>query len=127
MLHLTAASVVLVSFAQAAAPDVSPTGEELAEACASCHALASDAKQRWGPSLVGLRDRPVGSEAGYRYGSYLRARRDEGAVWDEQALRSWLVDSKGLAKAAGARTKMPSQDTDEAVLDRLIAYLWTLE
>lgn len=101
-------------------------GALLAEVCAACHALEPEGKHRWGPSLVGVVGRPVGAED-YRYGSYLRARSDAGDRWTEDALRSWLVDSKDLARSAGLRTKMPAQGLTDAEVDDLLSYLRTVK
>ncbi|MCA9566291.1 MAG: c-type cytochrome [Myxococcales bacterium] len=98
-------------------------GATLAEGCAGCHAMEEGARQRWGPSLVGVLDRPVGSEGGYRYGSFLASRREAGDTWTEPMLRAWLVDSKGMARAADERTKMPSQKLTPAELDDLLSHL----
>ena len=82
---------------------------------------------RWGPSLVGVLGRTMGAEPGYRYGSYLRGRRDAAATWDDAAFRRWVVGSKAVARDAGARTKMPAQELSEADLDALIAFLRTVK
>lgn len=101
-------------------------GARLAEVCAACHALERGGKDRWGPNLFGIVDRPVGAEAAYRYGPYLRSRHAAGDTWDEGSLRAWLVASKDIARAAGTRTKMPMQQLTDDELDALVGYLRTL-
>lgn len=102
-------------------------GRRLAVGCAECHALRPGDSARWGPSLVGVLGRTMGAEPGYRYGSYLRGRRDAAATWDDAAFRRWVVGSKAVARDAGARTKMPAQELSEADLDALIAFLRTVK
>jgi len=121
----------LTSTATATEPPVPNRGDPvrgalLAERCASCHALSPDDRARWGPSLHGVVDRPMGAEADYRYGRYLREQAEAGTTWTEAALRQWLVDSKAVARAADARTKMPAQRLTELELDDLVAFLRTL-
>jgi cytochrome c len=129
LLAATSATTPSVASADPPTPSIgAPIGEiaagaELAELCARCHALRVGEESRWGPDLVGIVDRPMGAEPNYPYGSYLRARKEEGATWDDAALRAWLVDSKAVARAAEARTKMPAQELTDDQLDVLLPYL----
>lgn len=107
-----------------AEPQATPAIEQT---CARCHALRPGDRSRWGPDLAGIFERSVGSEEGYRYGSYLREQGAQGATWTEQALRAWLVDSKAVARAADGRTKMPSQDLTEAQVEAVLSFLRTLK
>ncbi|MEQ1566634.1 MAG: cytochrome C [Myxococcota bacterium] len=109
--------------AAASEPPTPSAGAELVELCARCHALSVGEKARWGPDLVGVVGRPVGAEPGYSYGSYLVARNRDGAVWDEAALRVWLVDAKAVARTGEARTKMPTLALTDDQLDVLLPFL----
>ncbi len=102
-------------------------GKRLAERCLSCHILEPEGRKRWGPSLFGIVDKPVGSVPDYRYGRYLRDQHASGATWTEDSLRVWLTDSKEVARAAGGRTKMPGQDLGPRQVEDLISYLRTLK
>jgi cytochrome c len=73
--------------------------------------------------LVGVVGRNKGAAEGFKYGSYLKG---VGGVWDEVGLRAWVADSKGVAKAAGGKSKMGSQKIVGEKADDLIAYLKTL-
>ena len=123
---LASATLSWMSSRPARAGDLDAGARLARESCASCHALRAGDKDEWGPSLVGIVDRPVGTEDGYRYASFLRQQSATGATWTDARLRVWLGDSKAVAKAAGARTKMPAQNLSEAQLDALLAYLRTL-
>ncbi len=75
--------------------------------CKACHNF--DESKKVGPGLKGVVGRTQGSMEGFRYGSYLKAQHAAGAAWDEASLEAWLCDSKGVAKAAGGKSKMPKQ------------------
>jgi len=117
MLMITAAAVfVLVGFAATDAY-AGPEGR-----CKACHHFDS-LKAKTGPGLKGIVGRKIGSVAGFKYGSYLKAQNAAGAKWDEAALRAWIANSKGVAKAAGAKSKMPKQNMKGAKADKVIAFL----
>ena len=106
--------------------DALARGASVAQRCASCHRMEPEGRSRWGPSLLGVMGRPMGAEPSYRYGSYLRTQGTSGAVWSEDALRLWLQDSKAMARASDARTKMPAQRLTDAEIDDLLVFLRTL-
>jgi len=93
--------------------------------CKACHNFDS-LKKKTGPGLKGIVGRKMGSVEGFKYGSYLKAKNAEGAVWDEAALRAWLENSKKVAKAAGGKTKMPPQRLKGEKADKVIEFLKTL-
>lgn len=106
VLMIAAASAFLVS-GMAATEAVA--GASKIKKCQSCHNLDSTAK-KVGPGLKGIFGRTMGSVDGFSYGSYLEAKKAEGAVWDEAALTEWIKDSAGVAKHAGLKTKMAKQN-----------------
>ena len=94
--------------------------------CKACHTFDQGGKNKTGPNLFGVMGAKQGDEsrAGYtKYGSYLQAQNAAGAVWDEASLRAWVLDSKGVAKAAGHKTKMPNQKMKAGKQDAIIAFL----
>jgi len=99
-------------------------GKKIAKKCMSCHTFKQGGKKKTGPNLFAVVGREKGSVAGFKYGSYLK---NAGGVWTEQDLRAWLLDSKGVAKAAGKKSKMPSQKIKGTKADDLIAYLKSLK
>ncbi len=99
-------------------------GKKIAKKCMSCHTFKQGGKKKTGPNLFAVVGREKGSVAGFKYGSYLK---NAGGVWTEQDLRVWLLDSKGVAKAAGKKSKMPSQKIKDTKADDLIAYLKSLK
>jgi len=99
-------------------------GKKIAKKCMSCHTFKQGGKKKTGPNLFAVVGREKGSVAGFKYGSYLK---DVGGVWNETELRAWLLDSKGVAKAAGKKSKMPSQKINGTKADDLMAYLKSLK
>lgn len=99
-------------------------GKKIAKKCMSCHTFKQGGKKKTGPNLFAVVGREKGSVAGFKYGSYLKG---VGGVWNETELRAWLRDSKGVAKAAGKKSKMPSQKIKGTKADDLMAYLKSLK
>ena len=99
-------------------------GKKVAKKCMSCHTFNQGGKKKTGPNLFGIVGKAKGADAKFKYGTYLK---DIGGVWDEASLKAWLKDSKGVAKAAGKKSKMPSQKIKGKKADDLIAYLKTLK
>ncbi|MCF7822338.1 MAG: c-type cytochrome [Mariprofundaceae bacterium] len=94
--------------------------------CKACHTFDQGGKNKTGPNLFGIMGAKQGDEsrAGYgKYGSYLKAQNAAGATWDEASMRAWLKESKGVAKAAGSKTKMPNQKIKGKKADDIIAFL----
>ena len=95
--------------------------------CKACHTLKAGGKNKTGPNLFGIVGRTMGSTDYKKYGNYLKAQKDAGAIWDTDNLRAWLASSQSVAKAAGGKTRMPSQKLKGKKADAAIAALEALQ
>lgn len=88
--------------------------------CMACHSPDSS-KNAFGPSLIGVVDRPAGTVPRFAYSDAMKA---SGLVWTEDNLRLWLADNEKLVP--GTRMKHVSI-ADPAAQDFIIAYIRSLK
>ncbi|MEM5474034.1 cytochrome c family protein [Hoeflea sp. AS60] len=94
-------------------------GAKVFKKCAACH-VATEAKNRVGPYLMGVVDRPVASVEGYKYSKAMTEHAAEVPVWTEEALATYLHDPKGVVKGTKMAFAGLKKDDDIA---NVIAYL----
>jgi cytochrome c len=94
-------------------------GKDVFKKCAACH-VATEAKNRVGPHLVGIVGRKAGSVEGFNYSQGMAAKGAEGLIWDEANIAAYLKDPKGFVP----KNKMafPGLKKDEDIAN-LIAWL----
>ncbi len=66
--------------------------------CASCHAIGPEAKNRVGPQLNGLENRPYGGLDGYKYSAAFKKAAESGAVWNTETLDQFLLKPKAIVR-----------------------------
>lgn len=98
------------------------TGKTVFAKCSACHAVGEGAKNKIGPALNKIFGRKAGSGEGYKYSKAMIDSGDEGLVWDEATLKSYLAKPQDTVKG----TKMAfSGLKSEEDLANVIAYLAT--
>jgi cytochrome c len=119
-LLMIAGTALLAMTVSAAAEGDVKKGEKVFKKCKACHAVGEKAKNKVGPQLNGVVDRPLGSIEGFKYSKALLAKAEEGLVWDAANLDAYLTKPKAFipkGKMAFAGLKK------EADRENIIAYL----
>lgn len=94
-------------------------GAKVFKKCAACH-VATEAKNRVGPHLVDIVDRPMASVEGYKYSKAMTEYAAEVPTWTEEALDAYLRDPRGVVK--GTKMAFAGLKKDDEVAN-VIAYL----
>ncbi|MEM7597591.1 MAG: c-type cytochrome [Pseudomonadota bacterium] len=97
-------------------------GEKVFKKCAACHAVGEGAKNKSGPQLNAVLDRPIGSVDGFAYSKAFQAALEEGRTWDEASLIAFLADPKGTMKGTKMAFSGLKKEGDQ---EAIIAYLRT--
>lgn len=80
--------------------------------CKACHSL-DPAKNAFGPSLVGVVDRPAGTLPRY---AYSKAMVNSNLVWNEENLRQWVADNVKLVPGTRMRHVAMTDETEQSFL-----------
>ncbi|MGJ8571226.1 MAG: c-type cytochrome [Hoeflea sp.] len=94
-------------------------GAKVFKKCAACH-TATEEKNKVGPHLVGIIDRPMASVEDYKYSKAMTEHAAEVPVWTVEALEAYLRNPKGVVK--GTKMAFAGLKKDDDVED-VIAYL----
>ncbi len=116
-LLLAASLVVPASAAWAEGDPVA--GANTFKLCAACH-NATDAKNKVGPTLMGVVGRPVASVEGFKYSKAMTEFGADGKVWTEELLAQYLPKPRELVKGTTMSFAGVKKPEDVA---NLIAYL----
>ena len=108
-------SAPTAAFADSHAKD----GAKVFKKCAACH-TATEAKNKVGPNLLGIVDRPVASVEDYKYSKAMTAYAEATPVWTVEALAEFLRDPRKVLK--GTRMSFAGLKKDDDV-ENVIAYL----
>lgn len=120
LISLCAASaIVMAAFGALAAGDIEK-GKNLAKKCKACHTLNEGGKNRLGPNLFDILDKPAGGVKGYKYSRALSA---SGITWDEATFTDFVAKPKKVIRG----TKMSFRGIRKATQRAdLLAYFQTL-
>jgi cytochrome c len=94
-------------------------GAKVFKKCAACH-TATEAKNKVGPHLVGIIDRPMASVEDYKYSKAMTEHAAEVPAWTVEALDAYLRNPKGVVKGTKMAFAGLKKDDDVA---NVIAYL----
>lgn len=119
-LHIASLAVLATCFVPTAtlSSDVG-AGEKLFKRCSVCHTADAHESKR-GPSLKGVVGRKAASYPGYPYSDAMRKAADEGLVWNEDELKSFLKKPQATVKGTWMAFAGLTKEKD---LENMIAYL----
>jgi cytochrome c len=112
-------SLSLLVAGTAAAQGDPAAGEKVFAKCKACHVLDTSTN-RIGPHLGDVIGRTAGSVEGFKYSDAMKAKGEEGLVWNDETIAAYLADPKGYIP----KNKMafPGLKKEEDVAN-VIAYL----
>lgn len=79
-------------------PELVKAGEKVFKKCKACHQVGEGAKNKSGPQLNGIVGKAVASVDGFKYSKVMRKAGEEGLIWSEQELASFLTKPKAYMK-----------------------------
>lgn len=91
-------------------------GAKVFRKCKACHQVGDGAKNRVGPVLTGIFGAPVGVADGFTYSPALKAKHDEGVIWDAAALDAFLTKPKSWAKGTKMAFNGLKKDADRLAI-----------
>jgi cytochrome c len=131
----TAVAITCFAVASPAIAADTAKGETVFKKCMLCHRIGPDAANLIGPVLTGVIGRKAGTYPGYNYSPLMKAAGENGLVWTEDDIKSYLPDpsaflkkfltDKGKADLATGSAKMLFRLPSEHERDDVIAYLKT--
>ena len=99
-------------------------GEKVFRKCKSCHQVGDGAKNRIGPVLNGIVGNEIASVEDFKYSKAFLAKKEEGLVWTEEVLDTYLTKPKKFIK--GTKMSFSGLKKEQQRAD-IIAYLSTFE
>ena len=97
-------------------------GEKVFKKCKACHMVGEKAKSKTGPILNDLWGRTAAAEESFKqkkYSKALRAKGEEGLVWNDETISAFVENPKKYIKG----TKMAIKVKKEEDRINLLAYL----
>lgn len=116
------AGLAAMSYAAAAADELTAGKNLAASHCAACHTFGKGEPAGQGPNLFGILGRKAGSAEGYAYSAgFKKALAD--STWDPKLLDRWLTDTQAVAPGSG----MVYFQDDAAKRSKILRYLGSLK
>ena len=115
-LKILAVVALLASPISAHAGDIA-AGEKVFKKCKACHVVDAE-KNKTGPHLVGIINRPAAAVESYK--KYSKAMKESGLIWDEATLDGYLEKPKKYLKGTRMAFSGLKKEKDRA---NVIAYL----
>jgi cytochrome c2 len=78
--------------------ELAKAGEKVFKKCKSCHQIGDGAKNKSGPVLNGIFDNTAGVVDGFKYSKVMRKAGEDGLVWSETELATFLAKPKKYMK-----------------------------
>ena len=94
-------------------------GKDVFKQCMACH-TTEQGKNKVGPSLFGVVDRPAGKVDGFKYSKPMQEKAAGGLVWNAENLKAYITAPKEVVPGG---TMAFAGIKDPAKVDDLIAYL----
>lgn len=92
-------------------------GEKVFRKCSACHQIGDGAENRVGPALEGVIGRTAGTKEGFKYSAAMKKAGEDGLVWNDDTLFTYLADPKAMIKGTKmAFVGLKSEDDRHAVI-----------
>lgn len=115
----TASCILMILLPRTIFAQDAAAGEKVFAKCRACH--TADANQnKVGPSLMGVIGRKAGTHEGFKYSAAMSDAGQNGVVWDDTTLTTYLHDPKAFVK--GTKMAFVGLKADKEIAD-VIAYL----
>ncbi len=115
-------AAILASVSFAHADGDAEAGKKVFKKCKACHAVGEKAKNKVGPLLNNIVGREGGVVEGFKYSKALLAKKEEGLVWDEESLDTYLTKPKAFIPKGKMAFAGLKKEKDR---ENVIAYLKT--
>lgn len=116
-------AVILLGTNSVAQAGDADAGSKVFRKCAACH-NAEEPKNKVGPHLVGIIERPIASLEDYKYSKAMIAFAEADKVWNEELMREYFAAPRAVVRGTRMAFVGLKKQKD---LDNLIAYFKSLE
>jgi cytochrome c len=124
LVGLSVAVLFAMTAPSLAAGDAEAGKAAFATQCGICHQVGPNAQTLVGPELNGIVGRKAAAVEGFAYSPGMKKLGDEGYVWTEAHIDSWIADPKALLPTSVMALAFQGiPDADERA--NIIAYLKT--